>query len=148
MEEAYDKDVDTKLAPEDAKFQGELAEGVDRIHLKRAHSADPDSIAASSASQTTNVGNSSNSLAPTAGGSPANSNLSNAASLDTPSKSTFQSPLKKYRPSVDYGAEGITFGSGSGLKTELDAAPTAGSGSGTPSNTEVQKPKVDDEEEL
>jgi hypothetical protein len=33
MEEVYDKDVNTKLAPEDAKFQGELADGVDRIHV-------------------------------------------------------------------------------------------------------------------
>jgi hypothetical protein len=76
--------------------------------------------------------------------------LSNAASLDTPSKSSFQSPLKKYRPSVDYSANGISFGSGSALKTELDSAPPAGSGSGsgTPSNAEVQKPKTEDEEEL
>ena len=33
MEEVYDKEVDSKLAPEDVKFQGELAEGVDRIHV-------------------------------------------------------------------------------------------------------------------
>lgn len=36
MEEVYDKDVNTKLAPEDAKFQGELADGVDRIHVSSA----------------------------------------------------------------------------------------------------------------
>ncbi|CAG7563567.1 unnamed protein product [Fusarium equiseti] len=148
MEEVYDKEVDAKLAPEDVKFQGELAEGVDRIHLKRAHSADPDSIVASSASQTPNAANASTSLAPTAGGSPANNSSSNAASFDTPSKSSFQSPLKKYRPSVDYSADGISFGTGSGLKTELDAAPSGGSGSGTPSNVEAQKGKNEDEEEL
>ena len=33
MEDVDDKDVDTKLAPEDAKFQGELADGVDRIRV-------------------------------------------------------------------------------------------------------------------
>lgn len=33
MEEVDDKDIHTKLAPEDVKFQGELAEGVDRIHV-------------------------------------------------------------------------------------------------------------------
>ncbi|KAM0202257.1 hypothetical protein ACHAPA_000077 [Fusarium lateritium] len=148
MEEAYDKDVNTKLAPEDAKFQGELADGVDRIHLKRAHSADPDSIAASEASQTPNAGSTSTSQAPTTAGSPPNNFLSNSSNLDTPSKSTFQSPLKKYRPSVDYGVEGFSLGSGSGLKTEVDAGTSGGSGSGTPSNVEVQKPKVDDEEEL
>lgn len=36
MEEVYAKDVNAKLAPEDAKFQGELAEGVDRIHVSSA----------------------------------------------------------------------------------------------------------------
>jgi hypothetical protein len=33
MEDADDKVVSTKLAPEDAKFQGELADGVDRIRV-------------------------------------------------------------------------------------------------------------------
>jgi len=49
---------------------------------------------------------------------------------------------------VDYSADGISFGTGSGLKTELDAAPPGGSGSGTPSNVEAQKRKNEDEEEL
>lgn len=33
LEEPDDKDVDGKLAPEDAQFQGELADGVNRIHV-------------------------------------------------------------------------------------------------------------------
>ncbi|KFX88105.1 hypothetical protein V490_07828 [Pseudogymnoascus sp. VKM F-3557] len=41
MEEADDKDVKAMLSPEDAKYSGELAEGVGRIKLKRQHSADP-----------------------------------------------------------------------------------------------------------
>jgi hypothetical protein len=46
---------------------------------------------------------------------------------------------------VDYSVEGFSLGSGSGLKTEVDAGTSGGSGSGTPSNVEVQKPKADDE---
>ncbi|CVL00201.1 hypothetical protein FPRO06_08353 [Fusarium proliferatum] len=150
MEEVYAKDVNTKLAPEDVKFQGELAEGVDRIHLKRAHSADPDSLATPELSQTPTAASESTSQVPTTGGSPANNLLSNAVGLDTPSKSIFQSPLKKYRPSVDYGPGGLNLSTGSGLKSEVDSAVSggSGSGSGTPSNIETQKPKVEDEEEL
>lgn len=33
MEEVADKETSSKLAPEDAKFQGELADGVNRIHV-------------------------------------------------------------------------------------------------------------------
>ncbi|KAF5644311.1 beta-lactamase-type transpeptidase fold domain protein [Fusarium tjaetaba] len=150
MEEMYAKDVNAKLAPEDVKFQGELAEGVDRIHLKRAHSADPDSLATPELSQTPTAASESTSQVPTTGGSPANNLLSNAVGLDTSSKSIFQSPLKKYRPSVDYGTGGLNLSTGSGLKSEVDSAVSggSGSGSGTPSNIETQKPKVEDEEEL
>ncbi|KAF9770828.1 hypothetical protein IL306_011561 [Fusarium sp. DS 682] len=148
MEEMYAKDVNAKLAPEDVKFQGELAEGVDRIHLKRAHSADPDSMATPELSQSPNAASESISQAPTTGASPANGLLSNAVGLDTPSTSTFQSPLKKYRPSVDYGSGALNLGTGSGLKTEGDPAVSGGSASVTPSNIEAQKPKVEDEEEL
>ncbi|KAF5229047.1 hypothetical protein FANTH_14335 [Fusarium anthophilum] len=151
MEEVYAKDVNAKLAPEDVKFQGELAEGVDRIHLKRAHSADPDSLATPELSQTPTAASESTSQVPTTGDSPANNLLSNAVGLDTPtSKSIFQSPLKKYRPSVDYGSGGLNLSTGSGLKSEVDSAVSggSGSGSGTPSNIETQKPKIEDEEEL
>jgi hypothetical protein len=33
LEEVADKETSTKLAPEDVKFQGELADGVNRIHV-------------------------------------------------------------------------------------------------------------------
>lgn len=33
MQDIDEKDVDNKLAPEDVKFQGELADGVNRIHV-------------------------------------------------------------------------------------------------------------------
>lgn len=41
MEDADDKDALSKLAPEDAKFQGELADGVNRIRV-RLFSLSPD----------------------------------------------------------------------------------------------------------
>ncbi|KAF5018286.1 hypothetical protein F66182_9751 [Fusarium sp. NRRL 66182] len=145
MEEVDDKDVHAKLAPEDAKFQGELAEGVDRIHLKRAHSADPDSKITPETSQPPNAAGASTSQAGASGASPINNNLSNTAGLDTLSSSTFQSPLKKYRPSVDYSVEGNNLAST--LKAELNAAASGGSGSGTPSNTGTPKLKVEDHEE-
>ncbi|OIW25021.1 hypothetical protein CONLIGDRAFT_78598 [Coniochaeta ligniaria NRRL 30616] len=43
MEDVDDKEDKSRLGPEDAKFSGELADGVKRIKLKRAHSADPES---------------------------------------------------------------------------------------------------------
>lgn len=120
------------------------------LQLKRAHSADPDSLATPELSQTPTAASESMSQVPTTGGSPANNLLPNAVGLDTPSKSIFQSPLKKYRPSVDYGPGGLNLSTGSGLKSEVDSAVSggSGSGSGTPSNIETQKPKVEDEEEL
>ncbi|ERS99297.1 uncharacterized protein SPSK_04046 [Sporothrix schenckii 1099-18] len=51
MDDADDKDggkSSDRLTPEDAQFSGELADGVNRIRLKRQHSVDPDSAAASS----------------------------------------------------------------------------------------------------
>ena len=37
MEDVDDKALGAKLAPEDAKFQGELADGVDRIRVSATH---------------------------------------------------------------------------------------------------------------
>ncbi|KAI0477494.1 hypothetical protein GGR56DRAFT_411478 [Xylariaceae sp. FL0804] len=48
MEDSDDKVVKSHLAPEDAKVAGELQAGIDRIRLKRQHSAEPESIAGSS----------------------------------------------------------------------------------------------------
>ncbi|KAJ4152705.1 hypothetical protein NW754_004503 [Fusarium falciforme] len=148
MEEVDDKDIHTKLAPEDVKFQGELAEGVDRIHLKRAHSADPDGKATPESSQTPNPAGASTSQTSTTGASPLNNYLANAAGFDTPSESILQSPLKKYRPSVDHTADGINLSATQNLSAALDSVVGGGSGSGTPSTAEVHKPKAEEEEEL
>ncbi|RSL62531.1 hypothetical protein CEP54_005662 [Fusarium duplospermum] len=148
MEEVDDKDIHTKLAPEDVKFQGELAEGVDRIHLKRAHSADPDGKATPESSQTPNPAGASASQTSTAGASPLNNYLANAAGFDTPSESILQSPLKKYRPSVDHTADGTNLSATQNLSAALDSVVGGSSGSGTPSTAEVHKPKAEEEEEL
>lgn len=41
MDQGDDKDEDRKLAPEDAKSQGELADGVNRIHVSLYQSPTP-----------------------------------------------------------------------------------------------------------
>ncbi|KAM5346509.1 hypothetical protein ACJ41O_009514 [Fusarium nematophilum] len=150
MDDVDDKDVHAKLAPEDVKFQGELADGVDRIHLKRAHSADPDSKGTPETSQTPNAAGASTSQTSTTGASPLTSYLGNAAGVDTPDESILQSPLKRYRPSVDHSAEGVNLLAAQNLSSALDSAVASGSGSGTPSTTaaEAPKPKAEDEEEL
>ncbi|KAM5375734.1 hypothetical protein ACJZ2D_005917 [Fusarium nematophilum] len=137
-------------AGEDVKFQGELADGVDRIHLKRAHSADPDSKGTPETSQTPNAAGASTSQTSTTGASPLTSYLGNAAGVDTPDESILQSPLKRYRPSVDHSAEGVNLLAAQNLSSALDSAVASGSGSGTPSTTaaEAPKPKAEDEEEL
>ncbi|KAI0407315.1 hypothetical protein F4802DRAFT_595539 [Xylaria palmicola] len=47
MEDTDDKVVKSHLGPEDAKVTGELQAGIDRIRLKRQHSAEPDSAISS-----------------------------------------------------------------------------------------------------
>ncbi|KAK4454137.1 hypothetical protein QBC34DRAFT_178193 [Podospora aff. communis PSN243] len=95
----YDK---SKLGPEDAKFTGELADGVNRIRLKRAHSAEPESATSSRKSP------GANSLAteaatPPEGGKPAALTGMSAASIfgkGLPEDNVIGSPLKKARPSI------------------------------------------------
>ncbi|KAF4975796.1 hypothetical protein FZEAL_7456 [Fusarium zealandicum] len=146
MTEVDDKEANAKVAPEDVKFQGELAEGVDRIHLKRAHSADPDSKATPEASHTPNAAVASTSQTSTSGASPLNNYLSNAAGFDTSSESALQSPMKKYRPSVDHSAEGLNLSAIQTSSAALDSAISGGSGSGTPPTAEAPKLKAEEEE--
>ncbi|KAI9738882.1 MAG: hypothetical protein M1818_005195 [Claussenomyces sp. TS43310] len=92
----------TLLSPEDAKYQGELAEGVGRIKLKRQHSAEP--INASSRKSPGTLGS------PVFGPTPSDAVLTTEApSVDVDSGAidhsvsdefTIGSPLKKHRASV------------------------------------------------
>ncbi|KAH8884671.1 hypothetical protein GQ53DRAFT_829626 [Thozetella sp. PMI_491] len=95
-EDKYDK---SKLAPEDAKFSGELADGVNRIRLKRAHSADPDSTA--SPRKSPSAAPSGEETTPT----PATSHVESIKTTgilakSLPDETTIGSPLKKARPSI------------------------------------------------
>ncbi|CAK7216196.1 hypothetical protein SCUCBS95973_002728 [Sporothrix curviconia] len=139
MDDADDKDAgksNDRLAPEDAQFSGELADGVNRIRLKRQHSVDPDSATASANSfrkspsagpfggeltptdgsgATPNTGG----LAPssataTAGGGASGPEASSLATSATssifgkslPDEAVIGSPLKRHRASVAEGSEG------------------------------------------
>ncbi|EEY23206.1 conserved hypothetical protein [Verticillium alfalfae VaMs.102] len=87
-----------KVTPEDGQYSGELADGVNRIRLKRALSADPGSVATDN--DTTNAGGDSAmqaSIAPQA----ASLTSESAAVLEpTLPNSVFGSPMKKQRPSI------------------------------------------------
>ncbi|SPN97439.1 uncharacterized protein DNG_00953 [Cephalotrichum gorgonifer] len=104
MDDADEK-ATTHLSPDDAGFTGELADGVDRMRLKRAHSADPG---------TASAGN--NSPAPTGPSGGLEPSLldrdattttaksgpvaSAVASSQAEDNSILGSPLKRHRPSV------------------------------------------------
>jgi hypothetical protein len=138
MEEVDDKEVKSKTDPEEAKFSGELADGVNRIRvsfwflqvrrgkilttpqLKRAHSVEPESAGGSS------LGRKSPSAGPFAEGTgtppedPRTAANATAAALfgrSLPDDAAIGSPLKKPRASVAEGA-----GIESGQATSLSAA--------------------------
>ncbi|TVY91492.1 hypothetical protein LAWI1_G002057 [Lachnellula willkommii] len=97
MDDVDDKDVKTLLSPEDAKYTGELADG-----LKRQHSAEP--LNANSRKSPASIGTTSVGATPPADVDPAptaNQTLSNsvfgAGLLDD---SVVGSPLKKHRASL------------------------------------------------
>jgi len=100
MEEVDDKDVTQKtlLSPEDVKFQGELADGVGRIKLKRQHSAEKLS---------TNSGRSPNSAGETSGNATPATEAENGPTLPNnvfgkslTDDNFMGSPMKKHRASL------------------------------------------------
>ncbi|KAI1734066.1 hypothetical protein F4680DRAFT_364931 [Xylaria scruposa] len=103
MEDVDDKVIKSHLGPEDAKVTGELQAGIDRIRLKRQHSAEPE--AAESNSQK------SPSAGPLAGDStPPEATQSSWSAPETASsllaqaftaESTIGSPMKKQRANGD-----------------------------------------------
>ncbi|KAK3994602.1 hypothetical protein QBC44DRAFT_42248 [Cladorrhinum sp. PSN332] len=111
------EDVDTKydkskLGPEDAKFTGELAAGVDRIRLKRAHSADPDSLGSPKKSPNLDSGGGAATPPDASGKSGTPSSATGLAGLFGKSlpagddSNIVGSPMKKARPSLgDIGGE-------------------------------------------
>ncbi|KAK8069317.1 hypothetical protein PG994_005933 [Apiospora phragmitis] len=150
MEDTDDKDVKTHLAPEDAELQAELKAGIDRIRLKRQHSAEPDSAAASRKSP---------SNGPTAGSTPTESGsstapataggltnlLSQAFSDDT---TTIGSPLKKQRGSGDDVTMDRSAGFPSAIGDVLARATAEQKGKSIATPGAVMGPKDESDEEL
>ncbi|KJZ73203.1 hypothetical protein HIM_07400 [Hirsutella minnesotensis 3608] len=113
MEELDDKTGDGQTVEDDPKFGGELADGVNRIRLKRAHSTEPESRSTPEASQKTAIDE-----------SPSLSSLAPGPSLpkDVPPEALVGSPLKKARPSIDQSSVGDKFLASQSLSAALDAA--------------------------
>ncbi|RDW94513.1 hypothetical protein BP5796_00276 [Coleophoma crateriformis] len=98
MEDVEDKDVKTLLKPEDAKYQGELADGVGRIKLKRQHSHEPMGTNSRSpgSTDTTPLGATPEADKPNADPLLPSSTFGGSV----PDESVVGSPLKKHRASL------------------------------------------------
>ncbi|KAI0198189.1 hypothetical protein F4808DRAFT_266161 [Astrocystis sublimbata] len=102
MEDSDDKVVKSHLEPEDAKVTGELQAGIDRIRLKRQHSAEPES--AGSNKQSPSVGPQAGVATPPDASQSDRPNLDTAPSMlsqELTTESTIGSPLKKQRANGD-----------------------------------------------
>nr|KMM72968.1 hypothetical protein CPAG_09258 [Coccidioides posadasii RMSCC 3488] len=105
-EDEEEKEGNSFLSPEDARFQGELAEGVRQIKLKRQHSSDPLSDIASNADATRpskSATPASRSTPPAPSGqdsSPPNNPTGKDPILNSLDDGFVGSPLKKQRASL------------------------------------------------
>jgi hypothetical protein len=148
MEEAYSKDDEKRGTGDDAPLQGELAEGVDRIHLKRAHSADPDAVAPREAPPATGK---TDTLSPAAAFNASNPKLDTSsarASGDLLPEGLLGSPLKKARANLDPAITGDRFSTAQSLSAALDSKVSASPGAASLQGDNVQPPKEEEEEEL
>jgi hypothetical protein len=148
MEDVDDKFDDKKPVIEDTK-SGELADGVNRIHLKRAHSADPASNTPPETSQRPPwVDNSQNNDEKSAETGAKGSAASLGAPANLPDDALIGSPLKKQRPSMDQAFSAEKFSKTQNLSAALESAVSGSSGS-TPNQTTTEpKLKIEEEEEL
>ncbi|GJN71947.1 beta-lactamase-type transpeptidase fold domain-containing protein [Purpureocillium lilacinum] len=152
MEDIDDQDENGKPVVDDTKFGGELADGVNRIRLKRAHSTEPDSRSTPETSQRATAEDS-----PAPQGVPTGQPTpSSYSGQDVPPEAIVGSPLKKARPSIDQSSavdKTSTQSLSAALNTAVSGAST-GSTSSTPAPAGVVKAaplgktKVDEEEEL
>ncbi|RYP50401.1 hypothetical protein DL768_004076 [Monosporascus sp. mg162] len=101
MEDTDDKVIKTHLEPEDAKVTGELQAGIDRIRLKRQHSADPDSMSPSGKSPSTTPARERTPTEASQGGRLLPDTVSSLMSRALTEESSVGSPLKKQRADVD-----------------------------------------------
>ncbi|KAK4145264.1 uncharacterized protein C8A04DRAFT_35978 [Dichotomopilus funicola] len=122
MEDVDSKDDKSQLKPEDAQFSSELADSVNRIRLKRAHSADPDGVSTPRKSPSAGVTTPPNEATTPGGLAPLGSTAGIFGKSLADDANIVGSPLKKARPSLgaDVGLGGGDLGGGPG-----------GSGAGT-----------------
>ncbi|KZM27065.1 uncharacterized protein EKO05_0004948 [Ascochyta rabiei] len=137
-----DKDVADKgmLSPEDVAKQGELAEGVRKIKLKRQHSAEPlgRGVSAGESSSGSPL-----SGTPAPGSSTAEASTSAATTGDA--ESSIASPFKKHRASLPGFDENVRKSLG---QTLLGAQKERGNSEGTIPTTTVESKMEEDDDEL
>ncbi|KAF6795369.1 hypothetical protein CSOJ01_13462 [Colletotrichum sojae] len=102
MQDIDEKDVGNKSVSEDVQFSGELADGVNRIHLKRAYSVEPDRSATGAACSALSGVLQSEALTSATRGS-GDGSKEDASLEDASIESSIGSPLKKHRPSIGTG---------------------------------------------
>ncbi|KAJ4349163.1 hypothetical protein N0V95_004805 [Ascochyta clinopodiicola] len=136
-----DKDVVDKgmLSPEDAAKQGELAEGVRKIKLKRQHSAEP-------LGRGVSAGESSSGSPLSGTPAPGSSTAEASTSAPTPgdAESSIASPFKKHRASLPGFDENVRKSLG---QTLLGAQKERGNSEGTIPTTTVES-KMEEDDEL
>ncbi|KAG5925691.1 hypothetical protein E4U42_004045 [Claviceps africana] len=140
-----DKDGEAKLALDDSKFGGELADGVNRIRLKRAHSADPDSHSTPESSQKGQAEESPTPQVPPSLQPPRAVQAGNGHTEEA----LIGSPMKKARPSVDIGNAAEKTNTAQSLSAALDAAvsDTAVASSSTSATAPTPPSKIQEVEE-
>ncbi|KAG6037660.1 hypothetical protein E4U41_004886 [Claviceps citrina] len=145
MEDEY-KNGEGKLALDDSKFGGELADGVNRIHLKRAHSADPDSHSTPENSQRGQTEESPTPQVPPSLQPPGAVQMAN----ENQAEALLGSPLKKARPSVDMTNATEKLSATQSLSAALDTAVSGPAASSSTSATTLARPvkAEEDEDEL
>ncbi|KAF4595553.1 Beta-lactamase-type transpeptidase fold domain containing protein [Ophiocordyceps camponoti-floridani] len=119
MDDVDTPDGEGKVTQDDGKFGGELADGVNRIHLKRAHSNDAAGSVSTPEPSQTRAGDES----PTAPAGPS-PGLSQSVGHDALMEALLGSPLKKARPSVDQTNAGDQAQSLSASLNDADSAAT------------------------
>ncbi|KFH40959.1 hypothetical protein ACRE_083330 [Hapsidospora chrysogenum ATCC 11550] len=147
MDEVDDKYDDKKLGPEDAQFSGELADGVNRIHLKRAHSAEPDRNSTPETSQRPTWAESSTPQDAASSNTPAAEEPRQKVS-DLPDEALIGSPLKRQRPSIDQSASADKYSATQSMSAALGSVISGGPASADKPSLVETEPKIQEEEEL
>ncbi|KAM5430705.1 hypothetical protein McanMca71_005219 [Microsporum canis] len=141
-EDEEEKETNSLLSPDDAKRQGELAEGVRQIKLKRQHSAEPLSTTAGNAdpARVSKSSTPGSRLSPPVSTShdstPPRSSLPKETSMNLLDNDAYVgSPLKKQRASIsaandDVLRQGAVTGLSSKIHEIMDTAPATSAGEG------------------